>query len=94
MYANAPGKGPFWPAGELISEGGTVDVEVTAGEAPGLSRLVRAERHAWLGDLAAVRVNGGTREPHGPPSSESGPVATAPLSAACGRYVDWYILKR
>jgi hypothetical protein len=95
MYANAPGKGPFWPAGELVSEGGTVEVEVTADEAPGLSRLVGAERHAWLGDLAAVRVRTGIREPHGPPApGESGPVATAAPTAACGRYVDWYILER
>ena len=95
MYANAPGKGPFWPAGELVSDGGTVEVEVTADEAPGLSRLVGAERHAWLGDLAAVRVRSGIREPHGPPvPGESAPVATAPLNETCRRYVDWYILER
>jgi hypothetical protein len=94
MYANAPGKGPFWPAGEVDSEGGTVEVEVSADEAPRLSRLVGAERHAWLGDLAAVRVPSETRDPSGPPSAESGPLATAPLSAGCGRYVDWYILER
>ena len=96
MYANAPGKGPFWPVGEidLGSDGGTVEVEVEAGEAPALSRLAGAERHAWLGDFAAVPVRGRTPEPPGPPSARSGPMGTAPISAGCGRYIDWYILRK
>ena len=86
FYANAPGKGPFWPAGVIESEGGTTDFEVTADEAPALSRLVGAERRAWLGDLALVKVEDDAKDPPGPV-----PAATAPLSAGCGRYVDYYI---
>lgn len=94
MYANAPGKGPFWPVGEvdLSSGGATVKVEVSAAEAPALSRLFGAERHAWLGDLAAVRVMGETPVPPGPPSAESGQLVTGPVTVGCGRYVDWYRL--
>jgi hypothetical protein len=89
FYANAPGKGPFWPIGEVEVDGGTVEFEVTADEAPALSRLVGAERRAWLGDLAAVRIEGDVEDP-------PGPVAAQPVSLrqACGGYVDWYIAER
>ncbi|HEX6117613.1 MAG TPA: hypothetical protein VFY99_10965 [Solirubrobacterales bacterium] len=90
FYANAPGKGPFWPAGTLEAGGGTVEFEVSADEAPALSRLVGAERRAWLGDLAVVRIDGDAKDPPGPAAGETGPLATAPLSSGCGRYVDWY----
>ena len=94
FYSNGAGKGPFWPAGELKTDGGTTDFEVAADEAPALSRLVRAERRAWLGDLAAVKLAGegveAEKDPAGPGGGEAGPVATSPLSAGCGRYIDWY----
>ena len=89
LYANAPGKGPFWPAGRFETEGGTVEVKVTADEAPALSRLVGAERRAWLGDFAAVKVEKGgaeAKEPPGPATTEE-----VPLRQACGGYVDWFI---
>ncbi len=88
FYANAPGKGPFWPVGTLETEGGTVRVQVGAGEAPALSRLVGAERRAWLGDLAAVKVEDGAdvKDPPGPATVEE-----VPLREACGGYVDWYV---
>ncbi len=89
FYANAPGKGPFWPVGEIEAEGGTVEFEVTAEEAPALSRLVGAERRAWLGDLAAVQIEGDVKDPPGPVAAQA-----VSLRQACGGYVDWYIEDR
>ena len=87
LYSNAPGKGPFWPAGTFETEGGTTEFKVTADEAPALSRLVGAERRAWLGDFAAVKMEDGAdvKDPPGPAAAEE-----VPLREACGGYVDWY----
>ncbi|MGI8460463.1 MAG: hypothetical protein ACR2OC_02330 [Solirubrobacterales bacterium] len=85
FYSNGAGKGPFWPAGELETEGGTVEVRVEADDAPGLSRLVGAERRAWLGDFAAVQLDGEAQDPPGPREAKQ-----VPLKQACGGYLDWY----
>lgn len=87
FYANAPGEGAFWPAGVLETDGGVIEVRIDAARAPELSRLVGAERHAWLGALTAVEASGEVEVPPGPNEAEE-----VPLAQACGGYVDWYVL--
>jgi hypothetical protein len=87
MYAFAPGQGPFWPVGDMRSEGSTVRVRVTAEDPTALERLVHAERRVWLGKLAAVPIEVASTEPPGPPEAEE-----VSLTQACGGYLDWYQL--
>ncbi len=61
MYAFAPGRGPFWPLGEIESDGGSLDITVNAEEPSSLERLVRAQRRVWLGRIAAVPATGACR---------------------------------
>jgi hypothetical protein len=80
MYAFAPGQGPFWPAGVIEARGhGPIRITVHQQELSALQRLLGVERTTWLGTLAATRP-GEPRE--------------APLSEACGRYVDWFVAER
>jgi hypothetical protein len=80
MFAFAPGRGPFWPAGE-INVKGDEPLEVTVRQQPlsGLQKLLGVERNTWLGELAATRPGGGEQ---------------IPLSQACGRYVDWFTVEK
>jgi hypothetical protein len=55
---------------------GPVTVTVSAAEPSGLQRLFGVKRQVWLGPLTASGT-GSTR---------------APLSEACGRYVDRFLL--
>lgn len=88
FYASAPGMGAFWPAGELSGDGGSIEIEVSAAKAPEASRLVGAQRHAWLGDIAAVPVQ--EPQPEGAPGPHD--AQEVPISEACSEYVDWYML--
>ena len=80
MFAFAPGRGPFWPAGEVSVEGGG-PITISASQKPlsGLQELLGVERGTWLGELAATRPGGGEE---------------VPLADACGRYVDWFAVTR
>lgn len=93
MYAFAPGRGPFWPLGRVRSDGGPLAVRASSAEPSWLERLVRAQRRVWLGRIAATPVRGASAG--GDAGGAPGPPAATeiPLSAACGRYLDWYQLR-
>jgi hypothetical protein len=79
MYLTHQGQGAFWPAGELeVTARRPVSVTVSAREPSSLQRALGVDRRVWLGTLAASRV---------------GPPAQAPLTRACGRYVDHYLAR-
>ena len=80
MYLTHQGQGAFWPVGEITvpAGDGDVDVRVTAAEPTGLERATGATRRAWLGELAATRLN---------PIDGDQPAAVA-TARACGDYVD------
>jgi hypothetical protein len=75
--------GPFWPAGTIeIERAGPVPFTVQVERRPALRRLLGAPgspRGALLGAIAATPVG----EPR----------RTVPLREACGRFVDWYVLR-
>ena len=74
FYLTGAGRGAFWPAGELVSDG-EIEIEVRAGEPSGLQELLGAERSVWLGVMGLT--------------SSEGP-AEQPLLRSCGDYVDHY----
>jgi hypothetical protein len=76
MYLTEQGKGAYWPAGKLESDGGPVTVTVTAKKPAGFQRLLGVRRQVWLGGLAATR-----------PGSK-----TIPLHDACGQFVDHFVV--
>jgi hypothetical protein len=83
FYAFAPGRGPFWPVGEItVDEAGTITFAISADEPDGLEGLVEAPRRVYLGDLAAMRIEPGA-EVAFPEVTEKR------LRDACGDYVDW-----
>ena len=92
MYLTSPGRGSFWPLGEVeiqargadAGRGSSIPVEVSAAEPSGLERAVSAPRRVWLGRLAATRLD--------PFAGATAP--TAPLARACGRYVDHFGARR
>ena len=75
LYATAPGRGAFWPAGEAELDGGPVRITVEADEPSSFQDLLGVERRVWVGDLALS------------PRTEP---RTVPLAASCGEYVDHY----
>jgi hypothetical protein len=68
-----PDQGPYWPAGELTSEGGPVTISVRADSVNWLQRLLGVDAPAVIGNLTAVQATG---------------FETVPTATACGRYVD------
>ena len=87
FYSNGPGKGPFWPAGELVHGGRHRRLQSVRRRGTDLEPPRRAERRAWLGRPRGG--SGSTARPRTPARSEQRP-ARVPLRQACGRYVDWY----
>jgi len=67
--------GQFWPAGEVVSDGGPVRFTVSADEPSAIQRLTGYNGKADLGELVAI-----------PADSRR----SAPLREACGNWVDWY----
>jgi hypothetical protein len=67
--------GQFWPAGKFQSPGGKVEFTVHAAPADWLQSLTGWDAKAYIGQIVATKA-----EPH----------QTVPLSAACGRWIDWY----
>jgi len=67
--------GQFWPAGEIVSDGGPVRFTVVAAEPSALQRLSGYDGEAQLGRLIAVAA-----QPH----------RIVPLRGACGGWIDWY----
>jgi hypothetical protein len=81
MYLTSPGRGAFWPAGEIQVEAGDgpVTIEVLAGVLSDLQDALGVERRVWLGNLAAT------------PIAESEETA---IADACGEYLDRFTLRR
>ncbi len=75
FYLTGAGRGAFWPAGEVATEDGQVEIEVEASEPSGVQDALGVERRVWLGRVAL---------------SSDIPARIAPLDEACGRYVDHY----
>jgi hypothetical protein len=67
--------GQFWPAGKFQSPGGKVEFTIHAAPADWFQSLTGWDTKAYIGEIVATRA-----EPH----------QTVPLSAACGRWIDWY----
>ena len=71
-----PDQGPYWPVGELISQGGPVTISVRADEINWLQKLLGVDAPTVIGNLTAVQTTG---------------FETLPTASACGRYVDHVI---
>jgi hypothetical protein len=57
-----PNEGPFWPVGEVVSDGSPVELRVEANELSGLQKLLGVDSPAVLGNVAATRLDDlGTR---------------------------------
>jgi hypothetical protein len=67
--------GQFWPAGEIESDGGTVEFTLTAAEPTGIQSLTGYDGRAAIGELVAVRD-----QPH----------RIVDFGEACGNWLDWY----
>lgn len=67
--------GQFWPAGEIVSDGGRVRFEVAAAEPTTPQRLTGYAGKAQVGSLVAVPAE---------------PRRTVPLARACDQWIDWY----
>jgi hypothetical protein len=81
MYLTSPGRGAFWPVGnlEVPADGGLVTVRVSAEAPSGLQEALGVERRVWLGNLAATPL-GGPEE--------------TPMGRVCNRYLDRFTLRR
>jgi hypothetical protein len=71
-----PDQGPYWPVGELNSEGGPVTISIRADDIDGRQKLLGVDAPAVIGNLTAVQTTG---------------FETMPTASACGRYVDHVI---
>jgi hypothetical protein len=79
------GSTPYYRVGTLaVPRAGPVRLTVSVQGPPLVGRLLGASSVAHLGAIAATPA--GARPRGVPGDGES----TAPLSAVCGRYVDWY----
>ena len=76
FYLTGPGRGAFWPAGELTTDGGLVEIAVGAADPDGLQDVLGVKRSVWLGQLALTSADG--------PRTASG-------GEACGAYIDHYL---
>ena len=68
-----PDQGPYWPVGEVTSQGGPISVSVTADDVNTYQSLLGVDAPAVIGNLTAVNPSG---------------FRTIPTAAACGLYVD------
>jgi hypothetical protein len=71
-----PDQGPYWPAGEVRSDGGPITVSVQADDVNRLQSLLGVDAPAVIGNLTAVNRTG---------------FRTVPTASACGLYVDHII---
>jgi hypothetical protein len=71
-----PDQGPYWPAGEVTSQGGPITVSVQADDINWLQKALGVDAPAVIGNLTAVNRSGFRR---------------APTAVACGLYVDHII---
>ena len=52
-----PNEGPFWPVGEVNSDGGPIEITVKAKELSTIQKLLGADSPAILGNIAATRLD-------------------------------------
>jgi hypothetical protein len=71
-----PDQGPYWPVGEVTSDGGPVNVSVTADDVDWFQSLLGVDEPAVIGNLTAVNPDG---------------FARLPTASACGLFVDHLI---
>ena len=71
-----PDQGPYWPVGELTSQGGPVTISIQADDINWRQKLLGVDAPAVIGNLTAVQTTG---------------FETMPTASACGRYVDHVI---
>lgn len=53
-----PDQGPYWPVGEVSSDGGPVTVSVTADDVDWFQSLIGVDAPAVIGNLTAVNPDG------------------------------------
>jgi hypothetical protein len=71
-----PDQGPYWPAGEVSTDGGPITVSVQADDVNWLQKVLGVDAPAVIGNLTAVNRTG---------------FRVVPTAAACGLYVDHII---
>jgi hypothetical protein len=71
-----PDQGPYWPAGEVRTDGGPITVGVQADDVNLLQKVLGVDAPAVIGNLTAVNRTG---------------FRTVPTASACGLYVDHII---
>ena len=54
---SVPTRGPIWPVGAGQSDGGPVEITVTAGEVSGLQKALGVDAPAAIGNIAATRLD-------------------------------------
>ena len=52
-----PNEGPFWPVGEVTSDGGPIEITVEADEVSTLQKALGVDSPAVLGNVAATRLD-------------------------------------
>jgi len=68
-----PDQGPYWPVGEITTDGGPVTFTVQADDVNRFQSLIGVDAPAVIGNLTAVNASG---------------FGTLPTAEACGLYVD------
>jgi hypothetical protein len=71
-----PDQGPYWPVGEVTSQGGPITVSVTADDVNWFQSLLGVDAPAVIGNLTAVNPDG---------------FVTVPTASACRLFVDHLI---
>ena len=71
-----PDQGPYWPVGEVTSQGGPVTVSVTADDVNWFQSLIGVDAPAVIGNLTAVNPDG---------------FKLVPTAQACSLFVDHLI---
>ncbi len=72
-------QGPYWPVGSIASDGGPVEITVTADELSGLQKLLGVDAAAGIGNVVATRL---------------ADRASQDFQASCKLYLDHYYLGR
>ena len=72
-----PDEGPYWPVGTVESDGGPVEITITASEPSALQRTLGVDAPAALGNVAATRLSD---------------IEVSSIQEACYRYMDHYYL--
>jgi hypothetical protein len=72
-----PDEGPYWPVGRVESDGGPIEITVTAGDVSSLQGALGVDAPASIGNIAATRLE---------------EIGTNPFTASCALYLDHYYL--